>query len=406
MSWKEQLRPGSFRGVPFFVRSADDGGGRRRAQHIYAGREEPWSEDMGRKQKEYTLTVFCIGTDYFSQRDALETALNVPGPGLLVHPWRGELYVTVDYRVQHSTEDGGMCTFTLNCTEAGHHDTPTTAVDTAAGLLGAVDNSKAGSIEHFSEQFAINGMPDFVRVDAIRELSDLTETLAGLPGQTSGVTATSMMKDLSPMLGNAGELGSAVYDLVGNVGTLANNFSSGGSSTAAPASSTGIYSGIASLQTLYGYQPTVTTGRYPTVARMQANRNSNAIAALIREASGIESARLLAGTDFTQAFSSRGRAETTVQQVTAQLQELAYDASDRQFHTLNQTRIATLQDYRARAVQLPKVRKVTPKQTEPALVIAYREYGDVNREQEVLKLNNIHHPGFVPGGESLELVNA
>ena len=163
MGWKDKMRPGSFRGAAFFAMSADDSGGRRRAQHIYAGREEPYSEDLGRKQKEFSLTVFCIGRDYMVQRDILEKALNEKGAGRLIHPWRGELMVTVDYRVQHSTEHGGMCTFTLNCTEAGHNQQPSVTADTSAGLLAAADRAKLSAIAGFKNRFKTKGLPEFVK---------------------------------------------------------------------------------------------------------------------------------------------------------------------------------------------------------------------------------------------------
>ncbi|MBC3494346.1 hydroxyacid dehydrogenase, partial [Pseudomonas taiwanensis] len=40
--------------------------------------------------------------------------------------------------------------------------------------------------------------------------------------------------------------------------------------------------------------------------------------------------------------------------------------------------------------------EVTPVQSLPALVLAYRRFGDATRENEVVQRNRIRHPGFVP----------
>ncbi|MNJ70394.1 hypothetical protein D3C77_668450 [compost metagenome] len=39
---------------------------------------------------------------------------------------------------------------------------------------------------------------------------------------------------------------------------------------------------------------------------------------------------------------------------------------------------------------------VTPEQSLPALVLAYRRFGDATRAGEVVQRNRIRHPGFVP----------
>jgi prophage DNA circulation protein len=41
------------------------------------------------------------------------------------------------------------------------------------------------------------------------------------------------------------------------------------------------------------------------------------------------------------------------------------------------------------------------------LVLAYEQYGDVEREEEIFLRNKIliKHPGFLPGGEVLEILS-
>ncbi len=71
MGWRENLRKGSFRGIPFFVDSSSAGFGRRNVLHEYPLRDTPYAEDLGRAQKEFTVEATVIGDDYLRKRDAL-----------------------------------------------------------------------------------------------------------------------------------------------------------------------------------------------------------------------------------------------------------------------------------------------------------------------------------------------
>ena len=47
MSFRDRLRPASYRGVPFFVDFDEDESGKRVQVHEFAKRDDPWPEEMG-----------------------------------------------------------------------------------------------------------------------------------------------------------------------------------------------------------------------------------------------------------------------------------------------------------------------------------------------------------------------
>ena len=53
--WQSQLRPCSFRGVPFAIISEEGSHGRRQAVHEYPYRDTAWIEDMGRGTRRLIL---------------------------------------------------------------------------------------------------------------------------------------------------------------------------------------------------------------------------------------------------------------------------------------------------------------------------------------------------------------
>jgi prophage DNA circulation protein len=89
------LQAASFRGVPFLVDAAQVRVGRRQANHEYPFRDGGWPEDMGRAQRTYTFTGHLIGDLAPAMQLALNTVLELPGSGLLIHPAVGAVKVAV-----------------------------------------------------------------------------------------------------------------------------------------------------------------------------------------------------------------------------------------------------------------------------------------------------------------------
>jgi len=82
------------------------------------------------------------------------------------------------------------------------------------------------------------------------------------------------------------------------------------------------------------------------------------------------------------------------------LNEAIYTASLKadpaHYQALNNHRLALVKHLTAVAASGVRLVDVTPPETLPALVLAYRRFGDATREAEVVQRNRIRHPGFVP----------
>eukprot|EP01037_Dinobryon_pediforme_P022826 gene22826-24105_t len=145
-SWKLSLVPASFRGAQFHVEQGSKSSGRRNVVHEYPKRDDPYTEDMGRRAKKFQIAAYVIGESYTDDRDALIDACEVEGSGTLVHPTMGMLEVICDsYSCQESRQEGGMARFEMNFVEAG--TTPFTAatMGTQAVASTAADNAGAAA---------------------------------------------------------------------------------------------------------------------------------------------------------------------------------------------------------------------------------------------------------------------
>lgn len=118
--WQSRLRPASYRGARFHVEAGSKRSGRRNVTHEFPKRDDPYSEDMGRRARRWAITAYVIGDNYISARDALIRACEQEGPGLLIHPTIGEEQVVCDhYHVVEVRQRGGMAEFELAFSEAG-----------------------------------------------------------------------------------------------------------------------------------------------------------------------------------------------------------------------------------------------------------------------------------------------
>lgn len=89
-NWFRTLRPASFRGVPFKVKTERLGKfGREIVVHRYVKAETHGTEDMGRLPREFSVTAYIADDQADSLVQALIRAVETEGPGTLVLPFFG-----------------------------------------------------------------------------------------------------------------------------------------------------------------------------------------------------------------------------------------------------------------------------------------------------------------------------
>lgn len=119
-TWRDNLRPASFRGVEFHVSAGSRSSGRRGIEFEYPKRDDPYFEDLGRIARRWSVTGYVLGSDYQRQADALENALIAPEPGNLVHPTMRTMRVVCQpYTRTEKKTEGGYAEFDMIFLEAG-----------------------------------------------------------------------------------------------------------------------------------------------------------------------------------------------------------------------------------------------------------------------------------------------
>ncbi len=401
MSWRDQYQVGSFRGVAFRTESHERTGGRRIASFEFPGRDTPLTEDLGRRQQQFSIDCHVIGPDYVGPRDELIGALEAEGPGLLIHPWHGQLQAVVqEFTSSETTEEGGICRFRITFAESGQAVTAPIAAPSGQASSVAADAQQAALPEQFDQRFSIDDAAGFVEESAARLISgitDISQYAASLQGgigpalRAFDAGLRYLPANISSLLRAPLNLANAIIGLVGAVSLI-------GASTRGR---------IGALLRLVDWEPGDSAVPLLTPSRRIEADNSAALLWLFHTAAAGELVRNAA----LAPFSSYDEAAATRDAIADRLDRLALAAADRGdddgaagFDTL---RRALVRDIASRSISLARLYTIQTDASEPALAIANRHYGAAGIEARAADLaarNHVAHPGFVPGGREIQLV--
>jgi len=382
-AWLQNYRQASFRGAIFYVDAVDSQFGRRVVTHEYPDRSVPFSEDLGRKAREFAITGYLVGPGYQTQRDALIDACEAPGAAELVHPYMGALMVVLtDFTVRERRQDGGYCEVAMKFVEDGENQFPAAIINTGMAVDAAANAAQDAAESVFESIYNIDKLPEFVRREMNTAVNGLLDPLDRLLSTANDLAdeVLAFRRDALTLINRPSALADGFRGVINRVTTVVGKNRS--SSAALREMSTNALPPIS----------------VTTATRARQARSQDALQTMVQQLAIAEQARVTAG----QPYDSYQDALEARQQLTDEIDTASETAADDVF--------VALQDLRAQVVQslpdprLPEIKTITLTQAAPALVVAYRAYGDPLRDVDVVARNKIEHPGFVPGGRPIEVV--
>ncbi|RLM05040.1 multidrug DMT transporter [Gibbsiella quercinecans] len=412
----EELRDASFRGVPFYFVDVEGTGGRRAIPHAYPKKEVGWTEDHGAVLTQEQINAKLLGSDYQTQLNRLLAALNTPGPGELVHPWFGVQKVQIG-KVTHklSTEEGGIAYVSFEVFEAGEQLFPSQQEDTQATTLSAADTVKEALAngDYFAALDGVGNMVDtllddlqgFVTnlptlpsalnewMDRLNRFKDLAGIVAATPGELIR-DVTGLISDMQDLVSEA-PWALRVYD------QLRDKWEG---DRAAQAATKSLADNIA-VNVDTGFASSVTSSSTIEISDdMQANiddfQRLVIVSALVAKAETVASAT----------FETSQEAQGTGDELAERLGEQAIDAVESGqrslWRSLRDLRFAVVNDVRIRSVQLPELRRVSPRQTTPVMLMAWRETGDAEQRDAMVTRNRLRYPAFILPTQTIEVVDS
>lgn len=418
-TWHFSIRPASFRGVPFKVAEDEATFGRRTVPHEYPLRDVPYTEDMGRKVRRYSVSAYVIGSDFMAQRDRLLTALEQGGSGTLIHPFYGSLTVNVDGDItfRHSRDNGGMCEISLKFIESGQLSYPTAGGATAQNVENAADAADQSFADKFLDDFDLTG-PDWISDGVIQSVSDMLDDVIDFFEMVdSGISdlARLLQGDLSvlfPPPSQVAEIISRVQAMWAAGKSIYYNTDSA-------------ISAVDNLKYISGIDSLAPRGVWPTqsASQQQTTVATNAFSQLMRSSAITQSTRQFSALPTPTASNYNYRSATRAALTDSPRQNnepsvlpVSYDqlarqrtsysqlfdretcrvSGDEPFIRIEDLRQTVWLDIQKRLQLTAKTVTRTPDDVTPAVVLAADWYDDASRGAEIVALNNIPHPGFIP----------
>lgn len=399
-----KLARASFRGVSFVCTAHDLKAGRRIADHVFPQRDLGYHEDMGRQDREVSLTAYLNGDEVGDQRDRLLAAIEAPGPGELFHPWLGRLMVVVKSSTfRESRAARRLVEVSLSFVEAGLSQFPQAVRDGASGIRAALDGLTAATGAVLGQRLSLNGVPGFVKGDAGATLFDaavaLEQVRLALPGQAGlgypVMRSIDAVADLArgPLKGGAGEIVSTLDTALRTLGRAAPD----------AARAYGAFE-----QAFQGFGLGLPSIPLTTSNRIRQKQNRDALTDSVRWLA-LGTSVGLAGEAQPETYPDAVRWRSRVcDWCDGEAEAASRTRTDKGFNALTALKTAFVDHLTAGMGTLAPVRQVQLTTPMPSLALAYRDYGDARRGESLARRNRdvlrSGHPGMILAGVALDLV--
>lgn len=399
MTWRDDLRRvtlpdgrqligASFRGIAFFVDTAERGGGRRAVVHEFPLRDDPFVEDLGRHARTFRVDGYVLGDDYLTQRDALLVALeDTDGPGELVHPYHGvRRAICTNVTVRENRGEGGIAMFAIEFAETPTQaPVPVEIVDSAEQVDTDADNARTAVNAEFIEKYDVSGMPSFALASAETALTNATNALKD---KLSPITSAT--QELATMTGQVALITSETSSLVRQPASVLGQFAA---VISALAETAGDVPGavVDALIDAYAVDLGATvTGT--TATREQEATNQAALTGALRSIIAIEAARMAP----LVPYESIESAMATRDAIAGMLEAQADLAGDTAYPSIVDLRSALLRGIPG-STEFARIITVERGVAVPSLLLTYQLYGSVDNEADVIARNGVSNPGFIAG---------
>lgn len=397
VDFRDKIIPASFRGVPFSLTDVEQGGGRLAVLHEFPQRDLPFTEDLGRRGRTFSIQAFVLGDDYFEQRDAFQEALETEGPGILIHPYRGTLLVQcLTFRLRESGTEARIATFAIEFAEAGEVPQPSEVTDTEADVTSASTGTQDSGKSFIEAVLDVLGFPQFVADSAAGVVDS-----AGLAMDAVLDPVKGFAEDVEKLTFTIRELRADAVALVTAPSELALRI-------------TDVFQGFEdaldpsplfdAMTNMFPFGDTTTDPFGQTLSRQQKNRNDFGIESLVRIGALSAAARALSGIFFVSDEEAFARRDELIDIIT---DEIDLTDDDDVFATLSALRASVVNDIALRVVNIASVVNIQLEFEAPSLVVSHALYDDAERNEEVFARNTglTNHPGFLPEGVDLSVLS-
>lgn len=409
-SWIRRLRPASFRGVAFHFDRVTHSYGRRFAMHEYPGRDIPWAEPLGRKQRTWKISGYLIGDNFPFMREVLRRACeDDETPGTLILPIVGRVEaVCTDIEFDDARQHGRYSAVSLSFAESGHRLFPTGAEDTLSLIAAAAAELSDASQSYFLSGFNV-GSPSSIPIAALSEIapSAATSTLVGAAARNI-IILTELLErlrlpsydyDQAPLIEAIDTLATRADQLVYDPSALVAAIDAALEAFTETTAAEPAFLAMLTLSREYVAEEAPPAGIIATSTpelRTAETRNAQLLQSMVRRLGLREIGYALPSIDLDNTERALETRQTVFDAFLAEADLAADLGDDADFSALNGLAHQILDDIDNRAAQLPSLATYRTPRSVNALVLAYQLYGEAERDLDIVARTGAINPAFMP----------
>lgn len=415
MRYEEREQAATIGGIPLLLLTCEGESGRRTTSLEYPGRDTPSFQDHGASAERWQITAVTVGEDYDLELQRLRALSKRMGPHIFVHPSDGEFSVNFDgslRRGQDFVSGIGRGTVSFALVEAGGEDDQLRAdISTDLALVSAAEAFGAAVATNLEDNWDVSaggstwdrafadvvsaGVQASVIAGRVAAATNLPDTVAGQV-LDFGDTARALTSAPASLVSSLRALAGATFDLL-RLAELAEVEENGAADVVAAADRAGVLVESVSASAAWAAE------KDGDATSDEQAANDGALQQAANLANLGEAAAVLASLTLDSADSAVEVLTVFAEEIDAEIAEEW--TGDGLYLAAVDLKAALDAHLRALAGKLPTVTTYMPADTVPALLHAFRLYGDVAREEELVARNELANPAKVAAGRELEVLS-
>jgi prophage DNA circulation protein len=432
MDWRAEiidtagaLADATWNGIPFFMPDSRHSTGRRVHRYFFPGQDATVFQDLGALDGPMRVSGLLIGDAYVLYAQQLEAAFRLPGSGMLVHPWLGEIEMVLLEPVQFRFSQKTLRVCTFEAVFAPYYPATPPALSSLDSLILGVNATQAAAQQWLVQQLApiasgallLSGVQGYVAsLQSYWTLATGPTGAAPNAGNAIGAAAAAPVAALSnaplltPGAGFGGGLGALLAAVPASVAsasaTQASPVVSGAAGYVAPVPLDGrLTLAVLLAATAQATGQTVTQGAVPAVALAQA---------ALCVASAVQASTTIAWVSAEEAQAALESLRAAIRAVAQLAIALVADGpltGGLLWRSLESLGAALTADMSALIGRLPAVKTVVTARAMSVWLIANALVGDTPSAmlptiQDIVARNGIANPALVPAGPLAVLESA
>ncbi len=390
---KKTFVGGQYGGVPFFVEAHELDTGRRLLVMNIPNSDKNIIQDNGRKTRGVRFDAYLLGSDVFTQKNAVIDAMETPGVRELVHPYFGRFpargwNLRLSERATEKQYVKMEMTFVLEVDKV----TEKRSQNSTAAISEAVENSYIQQKNAFEKAWAVTN----ATVDAADELVE--NALDSINEVRESVREVALFKEhLREVRENIRHLIAAPGDLFESIKSLV-TFEADETDEniiVPPKKDT-----QGEAFSLSGYEYSSPNTFNGSASDKTITNNDAAMVSVVKGLSATFSASLVTDVDYA-----------SITEATSAIQNIIQSSDDAQLTALDAGAYYSSLNVQAAATayvseisqDLARIEEIELKFSVPVLPLAWTLYGTIEGYQDILARNEIKDPFFVPYDTILEV---